>query len=187
MKENLIKERLFMKRCYIFAALMMLALLLSSFQPEKRVSNVILRDVNDEPIGIKSLGKNLFLLFYIDPDRQHILDPLTDAVDSINPERINFEVVPVLNCKDTWIPYSGLRAEARRRQKRHPGSPVLLDTNHSLSGSWNMGDCDNASIVAIVRKDLKICYLKTFKSEEECRKNVVNILKILGNEPGQKE
>jgi hypothetical protein len=171
-----------MKNSIFLFTLVFLSTFLISYQSERTVSNVMLRNVNDEPQGISFLGKTVFLLFYIDPDNQHIIDPLTEALDSKELDKENFEVVSVINCKDTWIPYFALRNGARHQQKLHPESPILFDKDHFLSLSWKLGECDNSSVIAVIGKDSKVRFIHTLRSEEECRRIVSTVLNKLKGE-----
>jgi hypothetical protein len=145
----------------------------------KKVPNVRLTDVYDNEKDMPFLGKKVFLLLYIDPDRQHIIDPLTNALDSQATDQENFEVVSVINCNDTWIPYFALRNGAKKEQKRYPDSPILFDKDRRLPSAWAFGDCDNVSIVAVVGRDSMIKFIQKLKSEDECKSIVPTVLKIL--------
>jgi hypothetical protein len=146
------------------------------------VNDLKLIDVDGKETGIPFLGKKLFVLFYIDPDRQHIIDPLTSAIDSIT-DPLGFEVVSVINCKDTWIPLIILRAGAKPEQKKYPDSPILFDRDHSLSSSWNFGKCDNQAVVVLIDRYSMIVYFKKLSSEQECKKIVPEILERLKGQP----
>ena len=92
---------------------------------------------------------------------------------------MNFEVVSVINTKDTWIPYSLLRNGARREQEKYPDSPILLDKKHILPDSWKLGSCDNMAVVAVIGKDSKVKFIRILGSEKECSKIVNPVLEIL--------
>jgi|WetSurMetagenome_2_1015567.scaffolds.fasta_scaffold29887_4 hypothetical protein len=140
------------------------------------VPDIKLADVYDHQKSMPFLGSRVFLLLYIDPDRQHIIDPLTKELDTPEIDRLDFEVVSVIDCKDTWIPFWLLQTGARKEQKRHPESPILFDTDNSLQSSWKFGNCDNESVVVIVGKDSQVALFGKMGSEDECRNYVPQVL-----------
>jgi hypothetical protein len=169
-----------------YFSLLILIFLFSGYGPEFRqnieAKDIKLADVYGHEANIPFLGKKVFLLFYIDPDKQHITDPLTNVLDSKEVDMMDFEVVTVINCKDTWIPFLLLRTGARQEQKRYPDSPILLDRSHLLSSAWNFGECDNISVVVIVDKESRIIYMQKLVSEVECRSIVPAVLNKLKDE-----
>ncbi|GEM_PF-2925142 len=150
----------------------------------KMVPVVKLTDVYNVDKSLPIPGKKAFILFYIDPDRQHIIDPLTDAIDSPEADKDDYKVVSVINCADTWIPFIALRTGAKREQKLYPNSPILLDRDHLLSSSWDFGDCDNACVVAIIGRDSMIKFIQKLWSQDECNKIVATAMKVLKMETG---
>ena len=145
----------------------------------KMVPNVKLIDVYDKEKNMPYLGSKTFILFYVDPDRQHIIDPLTKVIDSEDFSQTDFEVVSVIDCRDTWIPFFALRTGAKREQRLYPDSPILFDREHLLSSAWGFGECDNRWVVVIIGKDSRMKFIQNLKSEEECKSMVEIVLNIL--------
>lgn len=157
---------------------------ISAQDPGKMVPVVKLSDVNDVRKSLPFQGNKVFVLFYIDPDRQHIIDPLTNALDSPEADKDDFEVVSVIDCADTWIPFIALKTGAKREQRLYPDSPILLDRDHILPLAWDFGNCDNSCVVAIVGKDSRIKFVQKLRSQDECKKIVETAMKALKKETG---
>ena len=151
-------------------------------QVGKSVSNVKLVDVNDVVKNIPYLGNKVFTLFYVDPDVQDVVDPLSDAIDAKNYPKGKFGAVGAANCKDTWFPNSTILYKARQKQEKFPKSLILLDKGYILRNTWGFGDCNDIAMVIIVGKDSKIKYAKAVKSQNECKGIINAVLKTIEEE-----
>ena len=146
------------------------------------VQNVTLLNAYDEKTSLPFIGKEVFLIFDMDPDRQHIVDPLTESLTNGELSSGNFGVITVLNCKDTWMPYFAIRTGVKGELKKYPGSVILLDKNNTLPKAWGLGDCDNAAAILVVGRDSRIKFCRIVRSEDECSKAIGEIHNVINNE-----
>lgn len=75
-----------------------------------------------------------------------------------------------------------IRSIARDRQNQCPRLTVFVDTNVSVPGAWDLGDCDNASVVIIVGKDKTVKYIGRISSVEQAAAIVPTVLSVLDQE-----
>ncbi len=146
------------------------------------VHNVTLLTAYDEKTSLPFLGKELFLIFYMDPDRQHIVDPLTQSLETGALSKGNFGVITVLNCRDTWMPYFAIRTGVKAELKKYPGSIILLDRSNTLPREWALGDCNDKAAILVIGKDSKVKFTRVVSSETECSKVLGEIQEVINKE-----
>ncbi|MDP4208030.1 MAG: YtfJ family protein [Bacteroidota bacterium] len=151
-------------------------------QVGKSVSPLQLIDANDKPKAIPSIGKKVIMIFYTDPDVKDVNDPLSEVVKAKGYPKDKYQAIGVANCKDTWIPNSGIRMKARQKEKQFPESLILLDENHTLAQAWGLGDCNGAGVVVIIGKDSKVKFVRNIKNAAESKAAISSVLKILDEE-----
>ena len=122
------------------------------------------------------------MIFYMDVDARNVNNPLTEALKEKKYTKDKVSGLGIINCKDTWIPEALIRKGIQKSEKKSSESYVLLDTNHTLSKSWGLGGCNDRVVVIIIGKDSKIKFIKSLKSEDECKAIVATFLKTLDNE-----
>jgi predicted transcriptional regulator len=138
--------------------------------------------MDNSTVALPYLGEKTFVLFYIDPDVQDVIDPLSEALDAKKYPTEKFGAIGVINCKDTWIPNAAILAKARQNQEKFPKSLVLLDKDHTLPKAWKLGECNGSAKILVVGKDEKIKYIQTITSKDECRAITNQVLNIIETE-----
>ncbi len=150
------------------------------------VTGLQIIDVYDNPKVMPYFGQKVISIMYTDPDVKDVNDPLSDAMDAKKYDKTKLCAMGIANCKDTWIPNAGIRMKAKQKQNQFPDSVILLDENKTLSGAWQLGNCDGAGVVIIIGKDKKIKYIKYVKSKDESRAIIGEVLPILDAEIAKK-
>jgi len=168
-----------MKQKIVFIILAIITSFIAHSQVGNKVPVVTLTDVNNASVALPYLGEKLFVLFYVDPDVQEIIDPLSEALDAKKYPTNKFGAIGVINCKDTWIPNAAILAKARQKQDRFPKSLVLLDEDYALPNTWNLGKCNGIAKIIVVGKDKNIKYLETVKSGEECKNCISAVIRTV--------
>ena len=143
------------------------------------VSAIQLFDVYDQPMAIPNIGTKVVTIMYTDPDVKDVNDPLSNAIKAKNFPAAKYAAVGIANCKVTWIPDAGIRMKSKQKQQQFKDSTIMLDTNNTLSGAWQLGDCNKAGVVIIIGKDKKIKYINYVKSEDASRAAINEVLPIL--------
>ena len=151
------------------------------------IENVTIQDANKQPAEIPNLGKKVLLLLYTDPDVADQNDPFGDQAKAQNLDQSVFQSVGIANLEDApakpnWL----IRVIMRGKIKKYDVT-ILADPDRSLAKAWDLGDCNNKSVVLVVGKDKKLKYLRkgaistvkdpqTGKSEAD---KVIDLLKQL--------
>jgi len=146
------------------------------------VDSLQLIDVYDNPKAMPYFGQKVISIMYTDPDVKDVNDPLSDAMNAKNYDKSKLCAMGIANCKDTWIPNAGIRMKAKQKQKQFPDSVILLDEKKTLSGAWQLGNCDETGVVIIIGKDKKIKYIKYVKSKAESKAITAEVLALLDKE-----
>lgn len=148
----------------------------------KEFTNITLTDANDKPKNIPYVGQKVLVLFYTDPDVKDVNDPLSEAIKKAGFSTNDYQGIGIANCKDTWLPNSAIRMKSRQKEQQFPGSVIMIDDSHKLSGALKLGDCNEKGIVLIVGKDKKIKYVKSILSQEESKAQIASVIKIIKSE-----
>ncbi|MFZ4579410.1 MAG: YtfJ family protein [Myxococcota bacterium] len=130
-----------------------------ALKPGDAVSNVKVRDAEDEPASIPDLGSKVLALFYTDPDVKELNEPFRDALKAANLDKTVYRGLGIVNMKDTWKPDFAIRKVIRDKIKKFK-SVILTDPDYILRDAWKLGDCDERDVVIIVGKDSRVKYLK---------------------------
>jgi len=165
-----------------FIVLLVIISVYSIAQVGKTVPNVEFIDVNGVAKNLPYLGNKVFALFYVDPDVQDVVDPLSDAINARKFPKDKFGAIGMANCKDTWIPNTAIIYKARQKQAKYPESYILLDKSYILQKAWGLGSCNDVAIIIVVGKDSKIKFIKAIKSQEEAKSLISNVLRLIDSE-----
>lgn len=150
------------------------------------VNSLQLIDVYDNPKAMPYIGQKVISIMYTDPDVKDVNDPLSNAMDAKKYDKTKLCAMGIANCKDTWIPNAGIRMKAKQKQNQFPESVILLDENKTLSGAWQLGNCDETGVVIIIGKDKKIKYIKYVKNKNESQAIINEVLSIIDAEIAKK-
>lgn len=142
----------------------------------KTLKNVELTDANDVPKVLPFYGQKVLTVFYTDPDVKDVNNPLSDAIKAKNFDKSKYQGIGVANCKDTWIPNSGIKMKARQKERDFPGSVILVDASYVLPNSWGMGNCDEMGVIVIVGKDKTVKYFKHIKTQDESKAIIPEVI-----------
>lgn len=124
------------------------------------IENATIQDANKQPAEIPNLGKKVLLLLYTDPDVADQNDPFGDQAKAQNLDQTHFQSVGIANLEDApakpnWL----IRVIMRGKIKKYDVT-ILADPDRSLAKAWDLGDCNNKSVVLVVGKDKKLKYFR---------------------------
>jgi hypothetical protein len=144
--------------CTVFA--LDLGVARAEIQVGATIENVTIQDANKQPTQIPNLGKKVLLLLYTDPDVADQNDPFGDQAKAANLDQTHFQSIGIANLEDApakpnWI----IRVIMRGKIKKYDVL-ILADPDRSLAKAWDLGDCNNKSVVLLVGKDKKLKYFK---------------------------
>jgi hypothetical protein len=147
------------------------------------VENPELRDAADKPAKLPDFGDKVLLVLYTDPDVADQNDAFADAVKAENLDKSRFASLGIANMEDApakpnWI----IRAIVRSKIKKY-NVAILTDPKRLLIQQWQLGDCNDKSVVLVVGKDKKVKFFKKGKLKEDETKTVIELLKKLIADP----
>lgn len=126
------------------------------------VSNLKLRDGENEPASIPDFGRKVLTIFYTDPDVKDQNEPFRDALKAAALDKELYRGLGVVNMKDTWKPDFAIRKVIRDKIAKFK-SVILADPDYTLRNAWRLGDCDEKDVVIVIGKDSKVKYVKMGK------------------------
>jgi predicted transcriptional regulator len=145
------------------------------------LSNIQLKNTENENREIPDIGKKVVIIFYTDPDCKDINDPLSKAVET-GGFKDRIACIGISNCADSWIPDALILKGTLKKEKQFPGSVLLIDQDHLLSREWGLGNCNNISMVIVIGQDRKVRYFKYIKSKEDSIKAIPEVIGIIEKE-----
>lgn len=126
----------------------------------QKVSNVNIRDANDQPAQIPNLGRKVLAIFYTDPDVSDQNDPFADLLKATDLPDEHYQGIGIANLAEAPLkPNALIRAIIRKKIEKYQ-STILTDPDRLLAQAWGLGDGNELSIVLIVGKDGTVHYLK---------------------------
>lgn len=124
------------------------------------VSNLDLRDGNDNPAQIPDFGKKVIVMLYTDPD---VADQQNDFADKLKAAKFSedkYRWAAVANMKDApFKPNSVIRMIVRKKVEKYK-TVILCDPDLRMAKSWNLGKCNDLSVLIVVGKDGKVHHVK---------------------------
>jgi hypothetical protein len=125
--------------------------------------NAEVRDASDRPVQIPELGSKILLVLYTDPDEADQNDAFADAVKAKTLDQTVFKSIGIANMEDApakpnWI----IRSIVRGKIKKY-NVTILTDPKRYLVKAWDLGDCNNKSVVMIIDKEKKLRFFKKGK------------------------
>ena len=166
-----------MKKIGIFTLFYMLfSLSIVSLNVGDSVDNISIKDANNAPATIPDLGAKTLTIFYTDPDVKDQNDPFADFLKASKLPESSYRGMGVVNLKDTWLPNSLIRSLVRDKIKKY-NSTILTDPERILASKWNLGSCDDQSIVIVIDKNKKVLYLHRGAVPKSEFTKVLNIIK----------
>jgi predicted transcriptional regulator len=148
----------------------------------KTMTSLMISDPNNQPKAIPFVGEKVLLIQYTDPDVKDVNDKLSEAVKAKKFDEKLYQGIGIANCKETWIPNSGIRMKARQKEKQFPGSVIMLDENRVLPTALGLGDCNGMGVLLIVGKDKVIKFMKKITTEAESESVTEEVVKLLESE-----
>lgn len=167
----------------VLSALALSALLPAAAWAEPKVGDKLqnpeVRDAKDQPAKLPEWGNKVLLVLYTDPDEADQNDEFADMVKAANLSKDTFQSMGVANMKDApgkpnWI----IRRVVRKKIEKY-GTTILTDPDYLLIKAWNLGDCNDKSVVMIVDKEGSLRYFFKGKLPEAERKKALDLLKSL--------
>lgn len=144
----------------------------------QRVGNVEIRDANNNSAYIPNLGKKVISIFYNDADAADLNDPLADALKAKKFDESKYQGIGIANLKDSKAPNFIIRKIVQGKIEKY-NSTILTDPDLILAKKWNLGNCNNTSVVLIIGKDKKVKYVTKGAVRGAEIKKVVDLVEVL--------
>lgn len=142
------------------------------------VSNVKIRDANNKPAYIPNLGSKVLSVFYNDADAADLNDPLADALKAKKFNEAKYQGIGIANLEDSKAPNFIIRKIVQGKIEKY-NSTILTDPDLILAKAWNLGNCNNTSVVVIIGKDKKVKYVHKGAVRGNEIKKVVDLVEVL--------
>ena len=147
-----------------------------------KLENPEVRDAKDAPAKLPEWGSKVLLIMYTDPDEADQNDKFADDVKASNLPKDVFQSMGIANMKDApgkpnWI----IRRVVRKKIEKY-GTTIMTDPDLLFAKAWNLGDCNDKSVVLFVDKKGVLRYLHKGQLGEAERGKALSLLKSLVDE-----
>ncbi len=123
-----------------------------------------------------SLHGNVFVLFYVDPDKKDTNEHYIQALKKFKKQNnLHFQSVAIINLAATWKPNFVIEKILASKQKEFPKTIYVKDKHSVLVKKW--GIADNNADVIIVGKDGKVLFYKAGAMSAQDIKKSFQIIK----------
>jgi hypothetical protein len=144
-----------------------------------QLKNPEVRDARDQPATLPEWGKKVLLVMYTDPDEADQNDAFADAVKAADLPKDQFQSMGVANMQDApakpnWI----IRRVVRKKIEKY-NTTILTDPKHLLIDAWNLGKCDDLSVVLLIDKKGTLRYFHKGKLDDAERGKALTLLRSL--------
>ena len=120
------------------------------------------------------LKGKIHTLFYVDPDKRDLNNPLADALKARKFDRDKVNSVAIINLAATWLPNVFIESKLKEKQKKFPHTIYVKDKKKVLVKEWKLAD-DNSDILIFDQKG-KLIYKKFGKVSDDEIKEVIALI-----------
>ncbi|MFO0575603.1 MAG: YtfJ family protein [Polyangia bacterium] len=144
-----------------------------------QLSNADIRDAKDEPSKIPDFGKKVLLILYTDPNVADQNDEFGDQVKALGLDRTYYHSMGIANMKDApglanWL----IRLIIRKKIKKY-NVTILTDPDLLLAKAWNLGVCDDKSVVMLIDHKGVLQYIYKGALPDTEKKKAIDLMKEL--------
>ena len=147
------------------------------------LSNVQVTNAFKKQVEIPNLGSKVVAVFYNDYEGADMNDPCADVLKAAKIPEASFYSCGIANLKDNpkWLADWVVRLVVKGKVEKYK-TDIFLDYKHVVKNAWDLGDCNDGSVLVIIGKDRKIKYLKKVKTKEESGAIAPAVLAIINAE-----
>lgn len=147
------------------------------------VATVQVTSAYKKPVDIPNLGSKVVAVFYNDYEGADTNDPCADVLKNAKIPEASFYSCGIANLMDNpkWLADGLVRLIVKGKVEKYK-TDIFLDYKHVVKNAWNLGDCDNGSVLIIIGKDKKIKYLKKITTKEESTAIAPAVLALINAE-----
>ena len=120
------------------------------------------------------LKGKIYTVFYVDPDKRDLNNPLADAIKAKQIDRSKVNSVAIINLAATWLPNVFIESKLKEKQKKFPQTIYVKDKKKVLVKEWALAD-DNSDILIFDQKG-RLIYKKFGKVSDDEIKEIIALI-----------
>jgi len=120
------------------------------------------------------LKGKIHTVFYVDPDKRDLNNPLADALKARSFDRTKVNSVAIINLAATWLPNVFIESKLKEKQKKFPHTIYVKDKQKVLVKEWGLAD-DDSDILVFDQKG-KLIYKKFGKVSDDEIKEIIALI-----------
>jgi len=120
------------------------------------------------------LKGKIYTVFYVDPDKRDLNNPLADAIKAKQFDRSKVNSVAIINLAATWLPNVFIESKLKEKQKKFPHTIYVKDKKKVLVKEWALAD-DNSNILIFDQKG-RLIYKNFGKVSDDEIKEIIALI-----------
>ena len=125
--------------------------------------------VDGTPWSSTELNKDVFVMFYVDPDEKGINEHVEKAMTDANFPDEAYKTVAIINMDATWLPNAAIASSLESKQEEYPDTVYVKDMEKTVVKKWAFGD-DTYAIAIFDREGILQFYNDGKFSKDEVKK-----------------
>ena len=131
---------------------------------------------DDAPWSSSMLKGNIFVMFYVDPDKKDVNEPFAQELKAFKKKNnLTFQSIAIINLAATWKPNFIIESVLKEKQKQYPTTLYVKDKNSVLVKEWGVDN--DASDIIVFGKDGKVLFYKSGPMDEVDTAEALRIIK----------
>ena len=161
-------------------SLTLLSSLLFAIESNDIVSDFTLKGdeggyVTGKDFNSASLDKNIYLMFYVDPDEKDMNEHVGPAIKKEDFNSTTFGSIACINMDATWKPNFIISSMLKSKQEEFPTTIYLKDMEKKVLKAWSFKD--DSSNVIVFNKARKVLFASEGKVSPEALKTLIQTIK----------
>lgn len=138
--------------------------------------------LNGEKWSGNEISGKVFSVYYVDPGKADVNEPLFEALKAENFPADKVQSVAIINMKATWMPGRVLSMVLKRKQKKYPYTLYVKDNCRLPVTKWNL--TDHSSDILLFNAQGEVIFSRDGKlSAPQIREVVSLIWNSIGGKP----
>ena len=165
-------------------SLILLSSLLFAIEVNDVVSECTLKGdeggyVTGKDFDSTTLDKNIYVMFYVDPDEKDMNEHVGPALKKEKFDRAFFGSIACINMAATWKPNFIISSILKDKQVEFPTTIYLKDMDKKILKAWKFKD--DSSNVIVFNKARKVLFASEGKVSPEALKTLIQTIKDILN------
>ncbi len=149
----------------------------ASAQVGNTIKNIEILNLDNQPTKIPFWGEKNLMIIYMDPDRAGQNDTFLEELShNKSLKSDNIAGITIMNLKDAPMVPNGLARSIARKRSEKTGAIFLLDDRGTLATKWELGSCDNNTIIMIINPSAEVIFFSKGRITDDSKAEFYEVM-----------